>query len=127
MSKQVVLILLAFTSLFFGFLTYLVLDRNILLFSYFKFSQLNLEFRFFRNYFSDFFYVLFVCLLSHLYFTIKISNIYIVIFLFTPILHELFQFFFLFSGTFDIFDMLIYLLVISLYYSFIFRKYEQKL
>ena len=126
MSKRVILIFFSCTSLIMGLLTYLVFDRNILLFSYFNLPHQNIEYSFIRNYFSDFFYVLFVCALSHLYYTLKISNIYILILLFSPILHEFHQFFFLFSGTFDLYDLMLYFLVILAYYFFIFRNIENK-
>jgi hypothetical protein len=124
LNKKGVLIFLAFLNLLVGLLIYLIFDRDIKLLHYFNFSGKYLNYPILRNHFSDFFYMLFICFLSHFYITIKISKIYISMLLFSPFLHEILQFYFFGLGTFDLYDLILYFIVSLTYYLFIYRRYE---
>ena len=124
MNKKGLLLFLAFLNLLMGLLIYIIFDRNIKLLRYFNFSGNHLNYPILRNHFSDFFYILFICFLSHFYAIIKISKIYILILLFSPFIHEILQFYFFGLGTFDLYDLILYFIVSLTYYLFIYRVYE---
>jgi hypothetical protein len=67
----------------------------------------------------------FTCLFSLLLFKIKIPAFYVLLFLFLPVLHEFLQYFEPSLGTFDIFDVILYLVIIILYF-FILKKEHAK-
>jgi hypothetical protein len=124
MKKKVLLLTLAFSSLFIGISIYFVLDTNIILLGSNNSKMNKPNWEFVRNYFSDFFYMVFICSISHFYFSIKISKIYIFIILLSPIIHELLQVQHILPGTFDVFDLVLYFSVILTYYLCFFRFYE---
>jgi hypothetical protein len=129
MRKKKIILIFASTNLFLGLLVYVLLDRNIILFKSFNFpnSINSLYLNQLRNYLSDFFYMLFICSICHFYHLIKIQKAYIFLILLSPILHESLQFFFLSLGTFDLFDLIVFVLVSLIYYFPIYNYIEKNI
>ncbi len=127
MRKKAMLLFFALINLFLGVIVYLVFDKDVIFLNLFKFSNVNCSSNFIRNYFSDFFYMFFICFVSHFYFTLKISKFYIFVFILSPILYEILQFFSPSLGTFDLIDLTLYFFVVLNYYFFIFTKYEKQI
>ncbi len=101
----------------------MLFDSEIIILENFNLSNYQFSCNILRNYLSDFFYMLFICLLSHYYVTLKISKIYISILFLSPFVHEILQYYFIKLGTFDIYDVVLYFCVSLSYYLFIYRNY----
>jgi hypothetical protein len=127
LEKKKIILIFALTNLFLGLLVYVLLDRNTILFKFFNFSASTNFFSFnqLRNYLSDFFYMFFICSICHFYHLIKIQKVYIILLLLSPVLHESLQFFFISLGTFDLFDLIVYFSVTSIYYLLIYKYIEK--
>jgi len=123
-SKKKVLLVSTLLSLFFGTMVYFLFNEKVLFFEIIGISSVNLNNSFIESYLSDFFYVLALTFLCHLFFVMKIPKIHIYSILISPITFEIIQFFRPELGTFDYFDLILFVSWFIIYYSFIFSPYE---
>jgi hypothetical protein len=115
-------ILISFFSLFLGTLNYCVFREDTLIAHFcrpieFKLLHINNELLilFFRNYFSDLCWCVFVCENVLFFLKNEIPFGYTVVLIILPVFSEVLQCCNPAIGTFDFYDILLYLLVESLY------------
>jgi hypothetical protein len=128
LTKKNIIITFSISSLIIGLFVYILFDKNIILLKYFNFSISSqcIYCQIIRNYLSDIFYMFFICSVCHLYDLYEIPKTYIIIIFLTPFFHEFLQFYFSSLGTFDIIDILFYILISLIYYFFIYSYLEKK-
>ncbi len=118
-GKALKLVLISGFMLLLGTYFYYIFGRNIVLFN---FLGIEVERKldngsflmkpFFQNFLCDIFFFIAITYFAKFLKLMRLHHIYIKLLLITPVLMEFGQFFGLIRGTFDIFDLIIYLIVI---------------
>ena len=109
--------------LFIGSFCYLLFRPEVQFIQFFDFSPhkplILIENKFlqifFCNYFCDIMWCVFICEAALLLKKFKVYNIYIIILLALPMASEIGQYFGIIKGTFDIVDLIIYILIQTSY------------
>lgn len=135
LSKYHLPFFVAFISLMAGYFNYLLFQPDIILFKFFGVQasaftiKNNLMRNFFTCYFSDTAWCFALCCIAFALVELKyIKEAGKIQVLAVPFISEIMQYFGIIKGTFDWFDMLIYAIIISGFYSFhsILKKYTHE-